>query len=131
MQLPTLKFDFEIRADCADGRQATSLSLNVADSRLSLTAEQISSDGPTALSLTIPSEQIAPLAVEGFCVVDEQDGEGLEDPQTELAVSAAFSAQASLLCEGAEDKAMTYVSRPLDIALLCHRPAADEDPVSE
>jgi hypothetical protein len=36
-----------------------------------------------------------------------------------MTIPAALSVQASLLCEGEEDKAMTYVSRPLDVSLVC------------
>ncbi len=120
MRLPTLEYVFEIHANCSDGRIPKSISLNVADSRMSLTAEQIASDGPTELSLQVPASQIAPLAIEDFCIAEDGDDDDIDgDMQTELSVESALSAQASLLCEGEDDRAMTYVSRPLDVSLVC------------
>lgn len=132
MRLPTLEYVFEISAKCADGRLPKSISLSVADSRKSLVAEQIALDGPTELSLQVPANQIAPLAVENFCIADGGDDSTVDaDSQTELSVSSALSAQASLLCEGADDTAMTYVSRPLDVSLVCGAVSEEEEAGSE
>lgn len=132
MELPTLAFEFEIRAYCADGRRAKSVTLNVADTRRSLTADQIKSDGPTEVTLEVPADQLAPLAIDGFCTV--KDGEKVEtaaDVQVELNVFSALSAQASLLCEGEDGTAMTYVSRGLDVSLVCEPAAEDMESASE
>lgn len=128
MRLPALEYMFEIRANCADGRLPKSVSLNVADSRKSLAADQIVIDGPTALSLKIPASQIAPLVVANFCVAPAaQDA----DVQAQVSISSALSVQASLLCEGEDDKAMTYISRPLDVSLVCERKTEEQDSPSE
>lgn len=120
VRLPTLDYKFEIRAECSAGRLPGSLSLNVADTRTSLQTDKIVSDGPTELSMRIPANQIAPLVIEDFCVAQpESDGNGVSELQTQITIPAALSAQASLLCEGPEDKAMTYVSQPLDVLLVC------------
>lgn len=126
LQLPSLEYKFQVRARCAGKRLAESLSLNVADSRTTISADQIAKDGPTEVDLIIPAGQIAPIVVENFCVV----GEGAEASQAaaepeQLTISAALSAQASLLCAGEEDQAMTYVSKTLDVFLQCQA-AADE-----
>lgn len=122
VRLPTLEYTFEIRTECSDERLPGSLSLNVADTRKSLAADKIVSDGATEVSLRIPASQIAPLVIEDFCIVEaERDGNGMSDAQTQITIPAALSAQASLLCEGDEDNAMTYVSRPLDVLLVCER----------
>lgn len=128
MRLPTLEYVFEIRAKCSGGRMPKSISLNVADSRKSLAAGQISLDGPTELSLRVPAGQIAPLAVEDFCIADAGD-DGKVDGimQAELSVASALSAQASLLCEGEDGAAMTYVSRSLDVSLVCEAVSEEEE----
>ena len=106
--------------------------MSVADTRKALSASQIISDGPTEISLRIPASQIAPLVVEDFCVVQiAENGGSISEAPMQITIHAALSAQASLLCEGDEDKAITYVSRPLDISLVCNRPATDEDPQVE
>ncbi len=129
VRLPTLEYQFQIHTQCADNRSPESLSLNVADTRKSLQADEIVGDGPTEFSLRIPASQIAPLVVEGFCVVPpEEDGDGISDASTQITIPAALSAQASLLCAGEEDKAMTYVSRTLDVSLVCDRTAGDAGP---
>ena len=127
VRLPTLEYKFELRTKCSDERLPVSLSLNVADTRKSLPADKIVSDGPTEVSLRIPAGQIAPLVIEDFCVVqEEKDGNRMSEAQTQITIPAALSAQASLLCEGDEDKAMTYVSRPLDVLLVCERAPENE-----
>lgn len=123
LQLPALEYRFEVRTHCAGNRRAESLSLAVADSRASLGADEIASNGPTEMRLTIPARQIAPLAIENFCVLpEERDGDRFDDTPVEIRISAALSAQASLLCAGEEDKAMTYVSAALDVSLQCQEP---------
>lgn len=132
VRLPTLDFKFEIRTECSDERLPGSLSLNVADTRKSLPADKIVRDGPTEVSLRIPAGQIAPLVIQDFCVVQaEEDGNEISEAQTQITIPAALSAQASLLCEGDEDKAMTYASRPLDVLLVCERPPGDGSPADE
>ena len=120
VRLPTLEYKFEIRTHCSDNRSPTLLSLNVADTRKSLAAGQIISDGPTEISLRIPASQIAPLVIEDFCVVQPgENGDRTGTAPTQIAVPEVLSAQLSLLCEGDEDQAITYVSRTLDVSLAC------------
>ena len=120
LRLPALEYEFEIRTYCVENRSPESLSLNVADTRRSLAAGQIISDGPTRVSLRIPASQIAPLVVEDFCLLkNEENGESVAETPARITIPAALSAQASLLCEGDEDKAITYVSRTLDVSLVC------------
>ena len=124
LQLPSLEFKFQVRARCSGSRSAESLSLNVADTRTSIAADRIAKDGPTEVELVIPAGQIAPIVVENFCLVEESApaGRAAAEPE-QLTISAALSAQASLLCTGEEDQAMTYVSKTLDVSLQCQVPA--------
>jgi hypothetical protein len=120
VRLPTLEYRFEIHTQCSDSRSPESLSLNVADTRKSLRADKIAEDGPTEISLRIPASQIAPLVVEDFCIVPpEAGGEQMMEAPAQITIPAALSAQASLLCASDEGQAMTYVSRALDVSLVC------------
>lgn len=120
VRLPTLEYKFKIQTHCSDSRSPGSLSLNVADTRKTLAAGQIVRGGPTEISLRIPASQIAPLVIEGFCIAQEEINiDEAVEALTQITIPAALSAQASLLCEGEQDKAMTYVSRPLDVSLVC------------
>ncbi len=132
VRLPTLEYNFEIRVHCSDSRSPALLSLNVADTRKSLAAEQIISDGPTEISLRIPASQIAPRVIEDFCVVQpggNGDRNSVAHPQ--IAIPAVLSAQVSLLCEGDEDQAITYVSRALDVSLRCDQATDSDDSEDE
>jgi len=120
VRLPTLEYLFEIRVHCSDSRSPALLSLNVADTRKSLAAGQIIGDGPTEISLRIPASQIAPLVIEGFCIVQPaENGDGISAAPSQITIPSVLSAQVSLLCEGHEDQAITYVSRALDVSLRC------------
>lgn len=132
VRLPTLDYTFKIHTYCSAGRSPESLSLNVADTRKSLTGDQIVSDGATEIRLQIPARQIAPLVIENFCVLQiEENGDEPHQATTETTIPAALSAQISLLCEGDEDQAITYVSRALDVSLVCEMPAEDEESQAE
>ena len=132
VRLPALEYLFEIYAQCTDNRSPESLSLNVADTRKSLQADDIANEGPTGISLTIPANQIAPLVVEDFCIAVPEENNGRPDgTPVQLNIPAALSAQASLLCVGAEDQAMTYISKTLDVSLVCDRQAEDIETADE
>lgn len=132
LRLPALEYAFEIQSHCTDGRSPESLSLNVADTRKSLAAEQIINDGPTVIALRIPASQIAPIVIEDFCVLrPAENGDTTGQTPSQLTIPAALSAQASLLCAGDEDKAMTYVSRSLDVSLMCEQVTDSEESQDE
>jgi hypothetical protein len=128
LRLPALEFRFAIQVRCAADRSPESLSLSVADTRKSFAADEIVANGSTEFKLRIPAGQIAPLVIEGFCVArDDGSHERNSDSRDRLTIPAALSAQASLLCASDGERAMTYVSRPLDVALVCEAATADED----
>ena len=125
--LPTLEYVFEIRTRCMMNRRPTSLLLSVADTRKTLGAADISAGDPVALTLRIPAAQIGPIAVEDFCYVADGKGSGNANANDELTISAALSAHASLRCESETDQNVVYVSQPLDVSLVCERPAVENE----
>jgi len=123
IQLPTLEFAFEIRVHCMMNRNPTSLLLSVADTRKVLGAEDIPVGAPVALTLRIPAAQMGPIAVDDFCHIADEDVAGNDDTKDQLTISAALSAHASLRCESESEQNVIYVSQPLDVSLVCERPA--------
>ena len=117
MRLPSLEYRFDLAASCPESFEAKTISLSIADTRTSLATNEISSDGLTSLTMTIPASQIGPVAVDGICVAT--------DSQESIRIPAVLSLQASLLCANDEDSQMTYVSRSLDVTLMC-KSAQDE-----
>ncbi len=129
LKLPTLEYRFQIEPRCEAGWQPESFSLNVADSRVSLTAAELN-DSAAEIRLQVPTRQIAPVPVAGFCVSAEtekgSDGaaEHPSDPHArrELDIGGALSAHASLVCGNNGIRDITYVARPLDVLLSCEAP---------
>lgn len=136
LDLPALEYTFDVEAHCAEDWVPESLSLNVADSRVVLGADQLSGAGPPKVVLTVPARQLAPVAVHGFCLrQDDRKDDREHDPErgadeagpaataSPLTIRAVFSAQASLLCRNDAQRRITYVSQPLDVRLACERPS--------
>ena len=128
LRLPGLEYSFELKARCTGGRRPAAVSLSVADSRKSLTREELRDGGRATVNLKIPPAQIAPLPVADFCVIETEGGETAINPSNaQLAISSALSAQGSLLCEGENEQAMTYVSKALDVLLTCETPPLESE----
>lgn len=124
LRLPSLEYRFVIAAVCEVARTPVSLSLSVADTRVSVPASELLPDMPVQMSVTIPASQIGPIAVTGFCASDERDNPG--DPQTSMRIPAVLSAQAALLCVSETSSQMTYASESLDVILHCQPPGETE-----
>ena len=127
IELPELEYSFAVNVRCMMNRKPTSLALSVADTRKTLGDADISAGAPVALTLRIPAAQIGPIAVEDFCYVTDEDGAGNDNNKDQLTISAALSANASLRCESESDQKVVYVSQPLDVRLVCERPATESE----
>lgn len=127
LDLPSLEYRFQVEPRCEAGWQPEWFSLNVADSRISLTAVELN-DTAGEVRLRVPARQIAPVPVAGFCVIAEADkGSGEEreaGPQSprERGIGGALSAHASLVCGSNGARDITYVAHPLDVLLSCEAP---------
>jgi hypothetical protein len=133
--LPSLDYVFRVEARCHDDWEAASLSLNVADSRVTRSAAELAGAADHELSLEIPARQLAPVAMRDFCVI-EQPAEGSaiteEAPDAgrgtaaltrgQMTIDAALSVHASLRCRLGEEQRIVYVTEPLDVTLHCERP---------
>lgn len=132
LRLPTLTYTLTLTAYCEENWHPASVSISIADSRKSLDAEQLEQAAVLDLQLQVPSNQIAPVRIERFCIEDDQKefqpgdtGDNKElagaDENT-VKISAALSAQASLLCATDSEQSITYITKPLDVMLECSVP---------
>ena len=121
IRLPALEYTFKIRARCKLNRKPASLLLSIADTRKSLDAADISRESPVELTLTIPAEQIGPIAVEEFCHTANENIASDDNIKNQLTIFAALSAHASLRCESESDQQVIYVSKTLDVKLICEQ----------
>lgn len=123
LQLPSLIYALSVTLSCDHDWKPDAVSINVADSRVSLTADQLQSGESLQLELRVPSNQIAPLRLEQFCISDEQGSVRVQD---RMSVPSVLSAQASIRCTTGSAQSIRYVSVPLDVSLECIA-----DPVQE
>ena len=136
IDLPALEYRFQVQAACTGSRTPRSLSISIADSRVALAGAALDGEGARELVLTVPGRQLAPIAVDDFCVAApaaEPAPEGYEAassftaasvPPRLLTVPAVVTAQASLVCSDEGGSHISYVTKPLAVTLAC---AADED----
>lgn len=128
LRLPTLQYGFTLKSVCADGLKPVSIQLSVADTRRTLRGGDIqgdeNGDKDIELTLSIPQEQIAPVAIKGFCILPDEDL-AETDARNEITIPAALSAQASLRCASETAEQIVYVSSALDVTLNCSEPAEE------
>jgi hypothetical protein len=117
MRLPALEFAFVIETSCRADLVPQAVSLSIADTRVTVSADELSSDLPLEISVRIPAAQIAPVAVNKFCTNDDT-AEGARKNKP-VRISSVLSAQASLLCAGEPGSEMIYASASLDVLLHC------------
>ena len=135
LSLPSLDYAFSVEARCPDDWAPASLSLNVADSRISKAGKDLENQVNQQLDITVPARQLAPLTLRDFCVIDPAD-EGSVTPvekpvapprvpgSSRLRLVAAL-AHASLRCTRDDQEKTVYVSQPLDVTLICD--ASDDE----
>ena len=124
LRLPALNFRFQFQLACRGATQPLSLGVTIADTHRSLGTEALVSDvGVARTTIRIPSGQIAPVSIEGFCAADNGSSEARP-----LTLPALLSASASLRCGDDEHSSMQYASVPLDVVLVCEPP---EPPATE
>ena len=121
MRLPGLTYEISVTVNCETNWQPDSVSISVADSRASISAEELQASKELGLQLRIPSNQIAPLRVENFCVDGGADDVDAISPNN-ITIPGVVSAQASLRCSTESTNSIMYVSKPLDVLLECTLP---------
>jgi hypothetical protein len=132
-ELPSLDYVFRIEARCHSDWKPESLSLNVADSRVTRAGTELQDNTNQQLELKVPAKQLAPIAMRDFCVIDPAAEGSAVDAETRewnrdatpdrMTIGAALSVHASLRCSLGDEQRIIYVSEPLDVTLTCALPA--------
>jgi hypothetical protein len=116
LRLPDLEFPVRITARCSSGRTAESISISIADTRVSFDREALSDDAVLETSVQVSSSQMAPVVVDGFC----SSGAGSPDP---LLLSTVLTAQISLRCVSDVEQSIAFRARTLDVLVHCAQEA--------
>ena len=124
MRLPSLDYLFAIDAECPAELQPSSITISIADTRVSLSDADVSAPMPLSIPVTVPASQISPIAVDRYCT--ENQAEERDAPDPNLTIPAVLSAQISLLCAGEASGEMTYASNSLDVVLECATESGEE-----
>ncbi len=115
LRLPGLDFRFQFRIACPGTAGPQSLSMTIADTHRNFGADELAAETNVAHAhVRIPGNQIAPVAVDGFCASDAPSA----NVQT-LTLPSLLSASASLRCGDDENSSIRYASVPLDVVLVC------------
>jgi hypothetical protein len=112
VRLPDMEFRLSLSLGCASGGRPESLSITIADTRKTLDSEELQASETIDLVMRVSASQLAPLALAGFCVDTESEGES-------VLIASALSAQASLRCSRDEDQSIVFAAAPLDIRIDC------------
>lgn len=123
VRLPSLEIEFNLRMSCPADMQPQSVTLSVADTRKSITVDEISTRQIPTITLHVPGKQIAPIAAADFCRTGE-DGLPVFEGQ-ELMFTDALTAHASLRCSADSDDSITYVSHAVDVKIRCEEDDAE------
>ena len=124
MRLPGLEYLFAIDARCPAELQPSSITISIADTRVSLSGADLSAPMPLRIPVSVPASQIGPIAVDQYCTVNEPQRRDPTAP--DLTIPAVLSAQVSLLCAAESGSEMTYASSSLDVVLQCVPEASEE-----
>lgn len=117
LELPAIDLTVFVSARCQDALRPESVSISVADTRLTLAGDELTSGEVLERTIRIPANQLAPVATGDFCIAGNSASEA-----TLLHVPEALSAQLSLKCAGDAAPTMLYLTRTLGIALSCMPP---------
>jgi hypothetical protein len=117
VQLPELQFELSISPHCAERGERESLSITIADTRATLRGEALQTGKSIDVSMRVAAGQLAPFALQGFCVDPAREGES-------VLLRSALSAQVSLRCARSGKPSIVYAAEPLDVRVVCVRSAA-------
>lgn len=125
VRLPDIEFRLGISMYCADGGQPESLSVTIADTQTTLRAEELQTNGTVDVSMRVPAKQMAPLALQGFCIDPASEGES-------VLIASVLAAQVSLRCARADTESIVFAAEALDIRVDCVRAASPAaEPVAD
>lgn len=121
VNLPQLEFALRAAIQCKG--KPVSVTLSIADTHYTISAEHLAGEQVAEATLRVPPRQLALAASSRFCIVD--------DPESvdELLVRGFATAHASLHCEADDTPSAHFASAPLQVRLSCERePEAAQAP---
>lgn len=141
LALPGISFVITVQPHCQDEWKPRQLSIGIADTRQTITADRLQEGTPLEIELVIPAKQIAPVVLEGFCTTTEATTDVVTDATTEastepeepasvstLQIKSLMSAQGSLRCAADDGReSVTYAGHLLDILLVCSNTLENAD----
>ena len=111
IHLPTLEFPLRIEPRCSPGLRIESVSISVADTRRTYSAQDFEKTATIETTLRLPGRQIGPLAIDAFCA-------DKSEPATRR-VADALTANVSLHCTNDTQQSVNYEMLALDVLLHC------------
>jgi len=121
VHLPELSFELQVSPHCAERGERESLSITIADTRTTVRGDALRAARSIDLSMRVAANQLAPFAMQDFCVDPAREGES-------ILLGAALTAHASLRCARTGGPSIVFAATPLDIRVDCVRPAAEAGP---
>lgn len=112
LRLPDIEFPLRVVARCAAGREPESISISIADTRISFGRDAMSADTVLETSISVSSRQVAPIAVDGFCSAGN-------NPSKPLLLATALTAQISLRCVRDDQHSIAFRAQTLDVLVNC------------
>lgn len=120
VHMPELEFLLRVSPHCANGGQPESVSVTIADTRKTLRGDALQADGSIELSINVSADQLAPFALQEFCIGPESEGES-------ILLTSALTAHASLRCAREREPSIVFAVEPLDIRADCIRSAVETE----
>lgn len=112
VRLPDVEFRLSLSTHCANGGLPESLSITIADTHMNLRAEELQAGSKFDVTMRIPAGQIAPLALQEFCIDPVFEGDS-------VLITSAMAVQASLRCSKGDDHSIVFAAEALDIRVDC------------
>ncbi len=120
VHLPSLEFEISVTAQCEADAHPETITISVADTQTVYRVDEGADDTSFETTLRVPRPQLAPLAIQSFCVRDEPGSGTVQS----LLIRAAMTAHVSLRCAGEDGASVHFKTVPLDIRLVC-KPAGN------
>ncbi|HSN52546.1 MAG TPA: hypothetical protein VLS87_08445 [Woeseiaceae bacterium] len=119
--LPELAFELSVSPHCAGRGERESLSITIADTQTTLRGDALRAGNSIDVSLRVSASQLAPVALQDFCVDPAREGES-------ILIGAALTAHASLRCTRTDKPSIVFAATPLDIRVDCVRSGVEAGP---
>ncbi|MEJ2129048.1 MAG: hypothetical protein P8X81_09390 [Woeseiaceae bacterium] len=125
VHLPALEYQLNLDTHCGESAFVQSVSISVNDTQITLNSDHVANVAGEPVGFTIPARQVAPVAIDGFCVEEDSDSQ-----QAGLLIRDTVTVHLSLRCKNETREWITYASRGLDVTLLCDVAEPDQSVTS-